>query len=153
MHRLGSATAPSQDKQATNNLFFQHDDDPINGDKSESNNRKNKSKIIKFIEIYKFCKILIKKTLTFLICRKFLTNSCKFYGQSPPPPPPPPPQGTTPPPGAGPCPITCPGVALSRPLITLTLMCVYLFQQNQNTSSLTLIAKWLVFFHFGQCEG
>ena len=29
---------------------------------------------------------------------------------------PPPPQGTTPPPGAGPCPITCPGVALSRSL-------------------------------------
>ncbi len=38
-------------KQATDDPFFQHDDDPMHGDKSQSNNRKNKSKIIQFIEI------------------------------------------------------------------------------------------------------
>ena len=58
-------------KQPTNDPFFQHDDDPINGDKSESNNRKNKYKIIKFIEIYKFCNILIRQTLSYLKFRKF----------------------------------------------------------------------------------
>ena len=90
---------------------------------------------VKTLEAFSMFDQTVKQTRSFFnfarnsrVNATIATTAREAYARTPPSPPPrakghspPPPQGTTPPPGAGSCPITCPGVALSRSL-TLALM-------------------------------